>query len=196
MPNDVGTMSFITLRENGDGNAARRAALDALMRANGARCSWRTSGRAVRAYGLVEVPSENRAELVRTAASLGAGVLDPPIIAVAVFPTVAQALPAVEAALYGPGKPVGVRGFDRCEGGAIVEWDLEQTPASVIFGVIDAELLRHRSGRTVELLTPLLPSWSAKIAADGLRCAEMSTGRVLEDLLEEAATNSVGPTHA
>ena len=66
----------------------------------------------------------------------------------------------------------------------VLEWDPARTAARLIFAVIDAELGRFASGRTVELLTPLPEELLARVAADGLGTPEIASNRVLETLLE------------
>lgn len=121
------------------------------------------------------------------AAANGAIAYDASVIAIAVFPSVVEALPRLADALGGPGRPAGVRGCEACGGdGVAIEWDLEVTPAAVVLGLVDVELARFAAGRTAELLSPLPPAWIARIAADGLRAPEISPDRMLETLVQRA----------
>ncbi|HKU81241.1 MAG TPA: hypothetical protein VJP76_03650 [Candidatus Tumulicola sp.] len=121
------------------------------------------------------------------AAAVGAVTYDAPVIAIAVFPSVAEALPALVDALEGTGRPAGMRGCSPCGGGGVaIEWDLDATSAGVVMGIIDVELARFTSGRSAELLAPLPPHWVTRIAAGGLRAPEISPERTLETLLERA----------
>lgn len=148
---------------------------------------WRLSRRADRSYALLEFETAGPAGVLAAAAAGGAVVYDAPVIAIAVFPSVAEALPALTAALDGPGRPAGVRACEPCGGGGVaIDWDLEVTPAAIVLGVVDVELARFASGRTAELLSPLPPPWVAKIAADGLQAPEISPGRTLETLVQRA----------
>ena len=165
----------------------RRAAIDTAVRACGGDCRWRFSERAARTYGLLELPSEPNLD---NAAFDGIVVFDLPIIALAVFPAVGEALPFLHDALGGPGRPVGVLACDAIDGGIVVEWDLERTPASVVMGTIDVELRRFHSGRTAEMLAPLPPSWTAQIASDALRAPQVSADRVLEELIARAGLHA------
>lgn len=167
---------------------SQRDAVDAALRACGGSARWRVSARAGRSYALLGLPDEcSNVAVAAAAAAGGATAYDAPVIALAVFPTVAEALPPLGTALGGPGGPAGVRSCEPCpNGGAVVEWDLETTPAAVVLGLIDVELARFAAGRTIELLTPLPPAWTARIAADGLRTPEISSARILETLLDGA----------
>ncbi|MGA8534343.1 MAG: hypothetical protein WB615_09580 [Candidatus Tumulicola sp.] len=179
-------MTFMLVRSDGSLGDAQRAAIDAAARASGSVIQWRTSNRAARSYALLDVADERRNEVSAAAIAGGATVYDSPVIALAVFPAVAEALPELLTALGGAGRPDGVRTCEPCDGGVVVEWDLGRTPAGVVLGLVDVELRRFNSGRTVELLTPLPTQWIAKIAADGLAAPEMSSNAVLEDLIERA----------
>ena len=50
--------------------------------------------------------------------------------------------------------------------------------------LIDVELRRFSSGRRSELLSPLTPMLSAKIAASGLKAPEIAPDRILELLID------------
>jgi hypothetical protein len=162
-------------------------AVTAAAAARGGRCTWRSSARCGRSYALLELPDDAVAPLSAAAAANGAIVYESPVIALAVFPAVKEALPPLLGALGGAGRPAGVLRCDACGGNGIaVEGDLERTPAAVVLGLVDVELARFASGRTVELLTPLPPAWRARIASDGLRAPEISSDRLLEALVKRA----------
>jgi hypothetical protein len=157
------------------------AAVDAAVHSAAGTIEWQISKSFGRAYALVE--AERGPEAVRAAAA-GARVTEQAIIALAVFPSVAQALPLLCEALEGAGKPAGVLSAQAVEGAAIVEWDPALTQSAVVLDLIDAELARYRSGRVNELLSPLpLEAWT-RLAADGLRAPEIAPDRVLEHLIE------------
>jgi hypothetical protein len=175
---------FVTLRADGPLDGARRVAVDAAVRSAGGSSRWRTSARADRTYALLELPDVKG--LTAVAAASDAVVYDSPVIALAVFPAVAEALPPLLAALGGAGRPAGIRSCEPCDGGVVVEWDLERTPAAMMLAAVDVELRRFSSGRTAELLTPLPQAWIARIAGAGLQAAEITPDRVLETLIERA----------
>ena len=167
----------------------RRTAAEEFVRSRGGSARWRISSRAARTYALLELPAHER--LGDEAALRGMTVYDSPVIALAVYPSVAQALPFLHDALAGDGRPAGVRSCEPCDGGIVVEWDLDRTPAAVVLGAVDVELRRFNSGRTAELLTPLPAPWLAKIAADALHAPGVGAGRVLEDLVEAAGLGAL-----
>lgn len=182
-PNDDGKVTYQTIKAEGMLEEARRTAVDAAVSAWGGTSRWRASSRAARTYGLLELPTERN---LGGAPFEGLEIFNAPVIALAVFPAVDEALPYLCDALGGAGRPSGVLACDACDGGVVVEWELERTPASVVIGAVDVELRRFHSGRTAELLTPLPPPWTAKIASDALRAPEVSVDRVLEELLRRS----------
>jgi hypothetical protein len=182
-PNDVTKVTYKTVKADGVLDEARRLTVDAIVRARGGATRWRASVRAARTYGLFELPD---AHCIEREPFEGVEVYDSPVIALAVFPAVAEALPFLREALGGSGRPAGIRSCDACDGGIILEWYLTQTAAAVVLGSVDVELRRFNSGRTAELLTPLPAPWTAKIAADELREPELSEDRVLEELVARA----------
>ena len=155
--------------------------METAVRARGGAIAWRSSARAGRTYGLVSLPEGELGNAIGAAT-----VHETAIIALAVFPVVAEALPFVVEALNGGGRPAGVIACARCEGGAVVEWDPRRTRTAIVYGVIDAELRRFGAGRTAELLVPLPPDVVANIAAEGLQAPEIAPDRELETLLERA----------
>ncbi|HEY1654702.1 MAG TPA: hypothetical protein VGF86_06290 [Candidatus Tumulicola sp.] len=168
--------------------ASKREALNAALRERGGLVRWRVSTRAGRSYALLELPDEvSSTTVAEAAAAVGAVAYETPVIALAVFPAVAEALPALISALAGAGGPAGIRSCEPCRNaGAAIEWDLDRTRAGVVLGLVDVELGRFASGRTAELLTPLTPAWTARIAADGLAAPEIGPDRILETLIERA----------
>jgi hypothetical protein len=164
-----------------EATAAERNGVETAVRAHGGSVTWRSSARAGRTYGLVRLPD---GELK---AGIGAATVhDTAIIAVAVYPVAAEALPFVRDALAGAGRPSGVIATSNCEGGVIVEWDPRRTAATTVYDLVDAELRRFGGGRTAELLAPLPDDVIARVAADGLQAAEISSDRELETLVERA----------
>jgi hypothetical protein len=161
----------------------RRAKIDAGIAVRGGATHWRVSQNIDRAYALVELPDDAVTTAIETDASFAEGA---PIIALAVYPTVAEALPSLIEVFNGPGRPSGMLGCAASGGAAVLEWDLERTPATLVLDLIDTELDRFHSGRRTELLTPLTEAWLAKIAADGLQCLEIASDRILETLVTKA----------
>jgi hypothetical protein len=107
-------------------------------------------------------------------------------IVLAVYPSAAEALPALERALGGPGKPDGVLEVRPCDGGLVVTWDPSRSAVRLVIGVIDAELRRYNATRRTELLEPLPLERLTQIAAQELHAPEIAPDRVLEALLAQA----------
>jgi hypothetical protein len=111
-------------------------------------------------------------------------VYETAIIAWAVFPTVAEALPHLYEALGGPGRPRGILACRPCPQGAILEWDPDSGGIEIVMKLLDVELRRFASGRRAEVLSPLTPMLSAKISASGLKAPEIAADRILELLVD------------
>ncbi|HYL27792.1 MAG TPA: hypothetical protein VEW74_08140 [Candidatus Nitrosotalea sp.] len=171
-------MAYWTLSIDGRLDERRRAALEEIVSREGGKAQWRTSESAARSYALLELPGGSDAGALR--AVVQGTVYDRPIIALALFPAVAEALPALREALAGRGRPAGVLASYPCEGGVAIEWDPSVTPPQVILGLADVELARFASGRTAEMLAPLPPSTAASVAASGLQTPEIEARRILE----------------
>lgn len=107
-------------------------------------------------------------------------------ITLAVYPSAPEALPALERALWGPGRPDGITAVRPCAGGIVVEWDSARSPVRLVMGVIDAELRRYNASRRSELLSPLSLEQITQIAAQELQAPEIGPDRVLEVLLARA----------
>lgn len=174
-------MNFQTVSFGREATAAERDDVESAVRARGGSVTWRSNARAGRTYGLVRLP-DGELETTIDAAT----VHDAAIIAIAVFPVAAEALPFVRDALAGSGRPSGVIGTSDCSGGIIVEWDPRRTAVAAIYDLIDVELRRFGGGRSAELLAPLPDEVIARIAADGLQAPEIAPDRELETLVKRA----------
>lgn len=172
-------MSAFTIRYREMPGDAERAAVERIAQRCGGRTSWSAHPRFKRAYALVE---DADAGDVHGAAS--GAVLETAIIALAVLPNVPEALPHLQDALGGPGRPDGVTACDVEDSALIVEWNLDRTGTAVVLGLIDVELRRFGAGRVTELLSPLPLAWWTRIAAEGLRAPQIAPDRVLDALLE------------
>jgi hypothetical protein len=176
--NDEASVAYLTLSTEGDLDDARRAAIEDALRPKGGSVIWRASAAAGRTYALLSVPDRYDAARLRAIAS--GTMYDEPIIALAVFPTVAEALPSLRETFDGAGRPAGVLACVPCPGGLVIEWDPSVTGAEIIVALVDVELHRWQSGRTAELLSPLPRSLVAKVAASGLRAPQIVPERVVE----------------
>jgi hypothetical protein len=157
-----------------------RSSLGELARQNGATVTWRENTAFDRSYALVEGTSP-----AALPAQEGATVFETPVIALAIRPNIAEALPGLQDALGGPGRPSGVVSCESLSDAVVVEWNLDRTAAGVLLGLIDLELARFRAACVNELLTPLPLTWWTAIASAGLQAPEIAPDRVLEALIEE-----------
>lgn len=174
----------MTLSIGGTPDERQRAAVDETARAQGGRTTWRVHPKIGRSYALIE--SANPVDARSILSVSGGQAYASAVIALAVSPAVAQALPRLEEALGGPGRPSGVFACHRFPGGAVIEWDPEVSSTALVMGLIDVELRRFASGRTAQLLGPLPKSVIAKIASEGLQAPEIRLDRVLEALVDDA----------
>ena len=173
-------MPAFTVRYNPIPTDDMRSSLGDFARRNSASVSWQDHAAFDRSYALVEGAS---AATLR--AHGGATVFETPVIAMAIRPNVAEALPALTDAIGGPGRPAGVLSCETVSGALVLEWNLDRTPARIILALIDTELARFQGGRVNELLSPLPLAWWTAIASDGLQAPEIAPDRVLEALIEE-----------
>jgi hypothetical protein len=181
-------VAFLTLSADRILDPTQRTTIEALVPSGGREAVWRSSSRTGRTYALFELTSDSAAREGRRAieASGLATAYTTAIIAIAVFPTVAQALPTMLDALTGDGRPEGMLSVTACDGGMVVEWDPERSAPSVVLGLIDVELRRFNAGRTTEVLSPLSTETIARIARMQLQAPQIATDRILDVLLEHA----------
>jgi hypothetical protein len=177
------SVAYFTLSIEGTPDAARREAIDDSARREGGRAVWRANPSVGRSYVLLELPEGRDAQPIRAAP--GETAYPTAIIAMALSPTVPQALPSLREALLGPGRPAGVLACRPCDDGIVLEWDPNVSSADVILGLVDVELRRFGGGRTIQLLSPLPPATIAKIAAAGLQAPQITPERVLELLIDD-----------
>ncbi|HEY9179850.1 MAG TPA: hypothetical protein VIO32_03970 [Candidatus Baltobacteraceae bacterium] len=108
---------------------------------------------------------------------------DAPIIALAIEPLPADALPLLAGALGGPGAPAGVCDCSEIAGRLIVEFRPDVTQPALVSRIVDVELQRLRAARRTQLLTPLPAHIVAAIAGEALQAPEIAPDRILESLL-------------
>ncbi len=173
-------MPAFTVRYNSIPREDLRSSLGEFARRNGAAVAWQDNAAFNRSYALIEGASAGSLET-----HAGATVFETPVIALAIRPNVAEALPAVAEALGGAGRPDGVLSCEIVSGAVVVEWNLDRSAADMVLAVIDIELARFRAARVNELLSPLPLAWWTAIASAGLQAPEIAPGRVLEALIEE-----------
>lgn len=182
--NDDANVVYSTLRVDSKLDRTRRQAIEAAVREERGTVTWGPSEGAQPAYALVELPNESGRRALR--ALPWTTLYDESVIVLAVFPTLAEALPAVGAALAGPGRPSGVLAVHETDGGIVVEWSPAVTDAAVVLGVIDVELRRFQSARRCQLLAPLSPAAVATVAAAGLAAPQILPEKILELRIERA----------
>lgn len=108
------------------------------------------------------------------------------VIALAIEPAPPDALPWLQRALGGPGRPAGVVSCEISGSHAIVEFRPAVTQPAMLLRIVDVELQRAGGSRRISLLSPLTVPVAAAIAATGLQAPEIGTDRILESLLEAA----------
>ncbi len=175
-------MTASTLRSDRILDASVRAAVEAAIASRGGSVTWRDDAGSDRTYGLIEMSED--APAVRAVVREPVTVFEAPIIALAVSPTVPEALPQLLEAFAGPGRPDGLLSCEVSRGRLIFEWNPDRSKTALVFSVLDSELRRFASGRTSELLAPLPEAIVAQIAAEGLGTPEIASNRVLETLVE------------
>ncbi len=172
------------LRIEGVPDARYREAVDDAVRRHGGASAWRTHPALELSYGLVECSNSE----VRNAIAAFAPVrlYETAIIALAVSPTVSPALPSLHAALGGGGAPAAVLESRLFRDTLLLEWNPDVASPVLLVGLIDVELRRFASGRTIQLLSPLPPYLLTRMAADGLGAPEIEPKRVLDLLVDDA----------
>jgi hypothetical protein len=141
------------------------------------------------AYALVEGRAGSEA-MTAAASEVDGRWYDETIIALAIEPTSADALPFLNEALGGAGAPAGVRSCRRLAEALIVEIAPYVTRPALVLQIADVELRRFGGGRRTRLLTPLSLRTAAALAADALQAPEIAADRILEALLQEAHLGS------
>lgn len=178
------SVAYITLSIAGTPDERHREAIDEAVRLQGGRATWRAHPGIGRTYALLESTEPFDTRTIRAVS--GAQAYETAVIALAVSPAVPQALPVLQEALAGRGRPAGILAWHPFPGGVVIEWDPDISRAELVLGLIDAELRRFASGRTAEVLAPLPKSALAKIASEGLQSPEIRLDRVLEALVDDA----------
>jgi hypothetical protein len=169
------------LRFDAPPDAALQERVAALAR-DGVRVRVAQPAAIARTYALVEGPQAvDPAELA--AQFPDARWYDAAIIALAIEPLPADALPHLQHALGGPGAPAGISESTVLGTNLIVEFRPDVTHADLIVRIIDVELRRFGGARRTQLLTPLPMATMAAIAARGLHAPEIASDRILEPLL-------------
>lgn len=107
------------------------------------------------------------------------------VIAVAIEPHTSDALPLLEDALGGAGKPAVVLRCERRAQSLIVE--MAENSLALILALVDVELRRFgNAGRRIYCLSPLPAALQACIAARGLGVPQIDSSQILEVLIERS----------
>lgn len=137
-------------------------------------------------YATFETPRDGVADAI-CAQLASAAFWDLPVIALAIEPFVSDALPFLEEALGGAGKPAGVLRCERRAGSVLVELAEKRTSLDVILALVDVELRRFgNAARRVHCLSPLPVQFQACIAARGLAVPGIDSSQILEVLIERS----------
>jgi hypothetical protein len=164
--------------------ALQRRVSEALAR-DGVRVQFGPSNSHSRTYVLVQGPEGADAAEVEQRFPGGTWYGEA-IIALAIEPAPADALPPVARALGGPGAPAGILTCQATATQVLVEFAPSVTQPDTLLRIVDVELRRMHGSRRIELLTLLSMETAAAIAAAGLQAPETAPDRILESLLESA----------
>jgi hypothetical protein len=189
-PNDACCVIALTLRFDRALSPADCSGMADIARKHSATILLRSSHRVGRTYALLEAQRRATAGPVRD--ETGAKLYETAIIALAVYPTPVEALPALRDAFCGAGRPTGVLECSVRGEGAVIEWDPQRCSAALVSALVDVELRRFGGARTAELLSPLPQTLLARIVADGLGAPEITPDRILETLLHRAGLSTDG----
>ena len=177
-------MSMFSVRVAADDADTDRAAVERVARKFNAEITWFHALTFGRLYARIEGDAPGLGSALH--ALQCAVVVDSELIALAVTPSTPEALPLLEDALGGPGRPSGVVGCDRVDDAVIVEWNPERTSAATILAIIDSELARLHASRHNSLISPLSLAALARVASEGLAASEIVPERILEVQLERS----------
>ncbi len=174
-----------TLRIDAVPGQALQGRIAAALARDGVRVEFGPQHSLSRTYVLVEGPAG--ADPVDLQQSVPEGRwYGEAIIALAIEPAPADALPRLAQVLGGAGSPAGVLSCDIIGSQLVVEFNPSLTQPALLLRIVDVELRRTHGYRRVELLSPLPVEITARIAADGLHAPEIAPDRILESLLESA----------
>lgn len=171
-----------TLRVDASPSDALQARIASKLTREGVSLRFAGSPSLGRTYVLVEGPqSVDPAEL--QAAMPDARWYPDAIIALAIEPAPADALPRLADALGGAGAPAGICSCEVLDGRILLEFRPQVTQASLLVRIAEVELRRFSGYRRTELLSPLPIDVIAQVTADGLQAAEIDSNRILESLI-------------
>jgi hypothetical protein len=174
-----------TLRIDAPPDEALHRRIAAALARDGVRVEFGPEHSLPRSYVLIEGPAGADPAEIEQRFSQGRWYGEA-IIALAIEPAPADALPGLLRVLDGPGAPAGVCGCEVAGTKLVVEIQPSLTQPALVLRIVNVELRRTNGYRRVELLSPLPVETIARIAADGLQAPEIAPDRILESLLESA----------
>lgn len=153
------------------------------MRTLGASVNFVVTKRFAVTYGIIEANDWPDRDAVLQHFP-DASLYDCAIIALAIEPQAPDALPFLQNAIGGAGRPGGVLDCRRIDSAILIDFRPEVTSPHLLFSLIDIELARFgAAGRATTLLTPLPLELATRVAAEGLHAVELTAERILEVLL-------------
>jgi len=164
----------------------RDDATRAVVSAGATVTSWNVAG--ARTYATVSLGANVAPATL--AALLRAEVVSPPLLILRVTPDASRALPGLERALSGPGRPIGVRDVRLLADAIVVECNANVTPLTLLVALIDIELA-STSGRTIEPLIGLDDETLVAFARALLCEPELDSQRLIETHLADAIATAV-----
>lgn len=165
-------------------SSERDDATRALASAGATVTSWNVCGE--RTYATVSVSTEpakaSRSADIATAMlaiRVPGSMVSPPLLILRITPDAARALPVLERALGGVGRPAGI--IDACcvDGALVIECDTRRTSLATLVALVDTELATA-PGRTIEPLVGLDDETLVAFARTALCEPELDTERLIE----------------
>jgi hypothetical protein len=167
-----------TLRFDSAPDPVTRGAVEEVV-ARGGTVEWRNDVPTGRTYVLARGSDS-------VIAAETATVYPGPIIALAVRPNPAEALPALLHAFGGEGRPRGVVACERVGSELCIEWLPQITSAALVRALLRSEVARFGGSYVARSLAPLPVEVVTSIAAEGLLAPEIAPDRVLDLLVSHA----------
>lgn len=173
----------------------------ALASVGAAATSWKTCGDRTYATLAIDVEPhartqaavdfESLANLAADACGANARLAELPYLVVRIVPDAPRVLPALAAALGGPGRPAGVRDVLALGDAIVVECDGALTSLATLVALVDCELA-SAPGRTIEPLVAFDDATLSAFVGHVLREPELEPGRLIETHLAAFASGAIG----
>jgi hypothetical protein len=173
---------FVSVRID-DVLAEREEISHAITSLRGEVVSWNPRPDLRRTYGLLAVPPECDAAALLRALHAHVRLNDPALVVLEVIPDRLRCLAALQHALGGAGRPVGIVDVVRTDNSLLLELDAACTPLSLVVDTIDVEL-EQAPGRRVVFLLPPDDAVLAGFARDLLNDPALDASRLIETYVE------------